>query len=165
MIKINSKQRALLGAKIREDRRLTGKQRSVMEALLFKYMNGDGDAWPGYEALAISSGCSVKTAKTAIKRLIELGYITKKRRWGGRRYIKRNGRWIPNCITNLYHICMVVFENVKSVISTQKPRDIYKKNTPNLEIGSLSEGLQAALARLGHAIADKSAGTGVQIAS
>jgi hypothetical protein len=145
MAELDRKHRALIGAEIRKDCRLTPTAKQVGEALLFFFMGALGRAFPSYDTLAAEAGCSVRSAKRAIPLLVDAGYITKTRRWGKQATI-RAGRWVPTCLSNLY--CWVRSLSAKPA---QKPRPDIKSPAPI----ALSEGLARVLERLGHAIADK----------
>ena len=152
MMTMDRNARAKIGAEIRQNKALTGATVRVAQALLFEFMGAAGRAWPSYEALAEAAGVSRRQAIRAVARLVALGYITKTKRWADNRAIKRAGRWVPNQLTNIY--CWIkgfAVAAVKSAKTALEPRQESKPEAP----APLADGLAAALARFGNAIADK----------
>ena len=140
--------RARIGAEIRMNKALTGSAVRVAQALLFQFMGAVGRAWPSYESLAEAAGVSTRQTIRAVVQLVDLGYITKTKRWADNRAIKRAGRWVPNQLTNMY---LWVRGFVLSDKTALKPRPESKPEaTP-----PLPDGLAAVLTRFGNAIADK----------
>jgi len=156
---IDRNERARIAVQIRHDSRLTPQTKHVAHALLFAFMGALGRAWPSYETLAKEAGCSLSTAKRAVRQLVDSGYISKTRRWG-KMAIKRAGRWVPACMSNVY-----VWLARLSVIPTLEPRT-NRSPESKLTVPALPEGLARVLERLGTSIAErKEALQGVQDAS
>ena len=144
---IDRNERTRIAVRIRKDSRLTPTAKHVGQTLLFFFMGALGRAWPSYETLAAEAGVSVSSAKRAIPMLVAAGYLTKTRRWG-RSAIRRAGKWMPHCLSNLY----VWAARLMSAKSAQEPRPLHKPIPP----APLPEGLSRVLARFGNGIADRS---------
>ena len=145
-MQIDRNERARIAVQVRKDGRLTHTAKAVAQTLLFAFMGALGRAWPSYETLANEAGVSVRSAKRAIPLLVAAGYLSKTRRWG-RQPTKRAGRWVPTCLSNIY-----LWVSRLSAKLAQEPRP----KIITLPPATLPPELASALARLGHAIADRS---------
>ncbi len=148
---IDRNARARLGAKLRSDPRLTPTTRLVGHAALFACMDARIGRCQAYRArLARESACSERSVTRATQALQNAGYITVVPTYGQRRR-QVGGRWFRPRGANVlqWHVPTAFFLSAKA---SAVPSVNINRNL----IGTLPEGPSNALARFGHAIADRS---------
>ena len=142
---IDRNERARLGAQLRMDSRLTHAEHRAAEAILFAGTDcRTGRCQMFRERIARESAVSLSSVDRAIAKLKELGYVEVIPTYGPRcREI--GGRWFrPRGASVFVWVSLIVR------VPTH-PCKIQKEPA----MAPMSPGLQAALARLGHGIADR----------
>ena len=147
---IDRNTRARLGARIRADKRLSPTTRLVGQAALFAATDARTGRCQAYRArLAHEAGCSPRSVSRATAALQEAGYVRVARTWGQRRR-EVGGRWFRPQGANVIEWILPTGFLVDRM--ARYPSPLSKK----AEAAPLPEGLSRALARCGHALADRS---------
>ena len=150
MTMIDRNARARLSVKIRQDRRLSPTTRHVANAALFAGMDARTGRCQAYRArLAHEAGCSPRSVTRATAALQEAGYLKVVATWGQRRR-EVGGRWFRPQGANVIEWILPAGFLVDRM--ARYPSPLSKKAEP----APLPEGLSRALARFGHALADRS---------
>ena len=147
---IDRNARARLGARLRADKTLTPSTRLVAHAALFAAMDARTGRCQAYRArLAHEAGCHVDTVTAATKKLEAAGFIKIVPTYGQRRR-QQGGRWFrprgANVIEWVLPACFFLKGHRPAYPSIPS-----KKMAP----APLPADLATALARLGHAMADR----------
>ena len=142
--------RARLGARLRADRRLSPTARLVGQTALFMGMDARTGRCQAYRArLAHEAGCSPRSVTRATQALQDAGYIVVVPTWGrchrtdGRRWYRPRGANVLE-----WRIPADFFVSAKLAAD---PSPLFKMMAPQ----PMPEPLIGALARLGHAMADR----------
>lgn len=130
---------------------------SVLRALVLRFQNArSGRCDPSLDALADAAGCSRSTVVEALRRLLTAGLVA----WSRRMIrVRERGAVMLRQISNAYTIVMPLPARAaaagqgRGAESSNRPETFtpYSERPPT----ALPEALAAALARLGHAIADR----------
>jgi hypothetical protein len=146
---------------------VTAKALAVLQALLWGRHNAEtGRCFPSYETIAEDAGCARSTVAEAIKALEEAGILTWVNRikrvrehcrdlfgqWGVVTRVWRTSNGYSFNDPNPGFISPIKEKSSKSEFPSGTPIQTYLSKT---EPHALSPDLQSALARLGHAIADR----------
>ena len=143
--------RARLGAKIRQDKRLSPTARHVANAALFAATDARTGRCQAYRArLAHEAGCSQRSVTRATQALQDAGYLIVTPTWGQRRR-KDGHRWYRPRGANVLEWQVSADFFVSAKMAALPSSKIY-----NISPAPLPEGLSNALARFGNAIADRS---------
>jgi len=146
---IDRNARARLGARLRADKRLSPTTRLVAHAALFAAMDARTGRCQAFRArLAHEAGCCKRSVSRATAALAQAGYLTVAPTWGARRR-EQGGRWFrPRAANVLVWTLPADFLRDKP---SPSPSSLYKKP----KAAPLPDGLANALARFGHALADR----------
>jgi len=133
---------------------------AVLRALVLRFQNGrSGRCDPSLEALAEAAGCSRSTVVEALQRLLTAGLVTWRRRMVR---VRERGAVMLRQISNAYVVTMPLPARKAPAGQGRGAESRYQSETFTRSLEgpqqALPEALAAALARLGHAIADR-AGT------
>ncbi len=133
---------------------------AVLRALVLRFQNGrSGRCDPSLSALADAAGCSRSTVVEALQRLLTAGLVAWRRRMIR---VRERGAVMLRQVTNAYTIVMPLPARTApaghggGAESSNRAETFTRYLEPPQQ--ALPEALAAALARLGHAIADR-AGT------
>ena len=133
---------------------------AVLRALVLRFQNGrSGRCDPSLEALAEAAGCSRSTVAEALQRLLTAGLVAWRRRMIR---VRERGAVMLRQISNAYVVTMPLPARTAPAGQGRGAESRYRAGTFTRYLEpppqALPEALAAALARLGHAIADR-AGT------
>lgn len=130
---------------------------SVLRALVLRFQNArSGRCDPSLDALADAAGCSRSTVVEALRRLLTAGLVA----WSRRMIrVRERGAVMLRQISNAYVVTMPLPARTAPAGQGRGAESRYQSETftPYSERPptALPEALAAALARLGHAIADR----------
>lgn len=150
---IDRNARARLAALIRRDRRLTPAARLVWHGIAFGFVGARAYAWPSLGSIAGMAGVSRASVARALPELERLGYLTVHRSYARQR--DRRGRTIPRRHPNRYVLPVPGPARESHRATGTKPHHHRETVAPAPLPAPLPDALAAALARLGHAIADR----------
>ena len=135
---------------------------AVLRALVLRFQNGrSGRCDPSLEALAEAAGCSRSTVVEALQRLLTAGLVAWRRRMIR---VRERGAVMLRQISNAYVVTMPLPARKapagqgRGAESNNQPGTFTRYSEEPLP--ALPEALAAALARLGHAIADRAGAPG-----
>lgn len=144
---IDNRARIAFWNSLRADPRLTGSDTRVANVLLFQFMNVNTGRNQAYvAAIARLAGVSERSVYRALDKLKTLGLLRIVPTWAAR-MVAVGGRWFKPRGASIYE-WLHNFQTAK--LAVQPIRD-----TKKMEFPPLDAGLAAALARLGHAMADR----------
>ena len=139
--------RARLGAKIRQDSRMTATERHVANASLFACTDAKTGRSQAYRArLAHEAACSERSVTRATNKLQELGYVRVIPTYGPRKRIQ-DGRWFRPRGANVLEWLPILL--------TAKPAADPSISIKKEAAALLPDGLAAVLTRFGSAVADR----------
>lgn len=135
---------------------------AVLRALVLRFQNGrSGRCDPSLEALADAAGCSRSTVVEALQRLLAAGLVAWRRRMVR---VRERGAVMLRQIANAYTIVMPLPARAAAEGQGRGAESRNRTGTSTRALEgpqqALPDALAAALARLGHAIADRAGAPG-----
>ena len=135
---------------------------AVLRALVLRFQNAhSGRCDPSLSALADAAGCSRSTVVEALQRLLTAGLVAWRRRMVR---VRERGAVMLRQISNAYVVTMPLPARTAPAGQGRGAESRYRAGTVTRGLEgpqqALPEALAAALARLGHAIADRAGSPG-----